>query len=79
MTRTATSEHSLDWAGHAGTGGDNVGLVERVRRWFRYEWALHQLGKLESWQLDDVNICRSDFPALAWRYALGLPPVTRLR
>lgn len=43
----------------------------------RYRRALHELHQLDDRELDDLNLARADFPALAWRHANGLEPLAR--
>ena len=52
-------------------------LVLWVRRKIRYERALNELHRLDDRDLDDLDIARSDFPALAWRHATGAAPLSR--
>ena len=52
-------------------------LILRVRQQIRYRRALHELHQLDDHDLDDINIARADFPALAWRHAMGAEPLTR--
>jgi uncharacterized protein YjiS (DUF1127 family) len=42
-----------------------------IRTRVRYERALRALHRLDDRDLDDINIARADFPALAWRHATG--------
>jgi uncharacterized protein YjiS (DUF1127 family) len=44
----------------------------------RYQRALHQLHQLDDRDLDDLDIARADFPALAGRHAKGLEPLPRV-
>jgi uncharacterized protein YjiS (DUF1127 family) len=48
-------------------------LVEAVR----YRRALYQLHRLGERDLDDLDLARADFPALAHRHARGLEPTAR--
>jgi uncharacterized protein YjiS (DUF1127 family) len=52
-------------------------LVLWVRTRIRYERALHELHRLDDRDLDDLNLARVDFPALAWRHATGAGPLAR--
>ena len=52
-------------------------LVLWARQKIRYHRALNELRRLDDRDLDDLNIARIDFPALAWRHATGAPPLTR--
>ena len=53
-------------------------LVLWARQKIRYERALNELYRLDDRDLDDLDIARIDFPDLAWRHAMGEPPLTRL-
>ena len=53
-------------------------LVLWARQKIRYERALNELYRLDDRDLDDLGIARIDFPDLAWRHAMGEPPLTRL-
>ena len=52
-------------------------LVLWARQKIRYQRALNELYRLDDRDLDDLDIARSDFPALAWRHATSAPPHTR--
>jgi uncharacterized protein YjiS (DUF1127 family) len=52
-------------------------LWPRLGEQIRYQRALHQLHQLDDRDLDDLDIARADFPALAGRYAKGLEPLPR--
>ena len=52
-------------------------LVLWARRKIRYERALNELHRLDDRDLDDLGLARVDFPALAWRHAIGVPPLMR--
>ena len=52
-------------------------LVLWARRQIRYQRALHELHQLDDGDLDDLGLARIDFPALAWRHAIGAAPITR--
>ena len=54
-------------------------LVLWARRKIRYERALNELHRLDDRDLDDLDIARIDFPALAWRHATGAAPLSRPR
>ena len=47
-------------------------LVLWARQKIRYHRALNELHRL-----DDRDLARIDFPALAWRHAIGVPPLMR--
>src|SRR4051794_21109294 len=47
------------------------------QRQIRYRRALSELRRLDDRDLDDIDIAREDFHDLAWRHAVGLPPLTR--
>jgi uncharacterized protein YjiS (DUF1127 family) len=51
--------------------------VPWARQKIRYHRALNELHRLDDRDLDDLDIARVDFPALAWRHAIGAPPLTR--
>ena len=53
-------------------------LVLWARQKIRYHRALNELYRLDDRDLDDLGFARSDFPTLAWRHAMGEPPLTRL-
>lgn len=48
-----------------------------IRTRVRYERALRELHSLDDRDLDDIDIARADFPALAWRHATGAEPLQR--
>ena len=52
-------------------------LVLWARQKIRYQRALNELYRLDDRDLDDLDIARIDFPALAWRHATGAEPLTR--
>jgi uncharacterized protein YjiS (DUF1127 family) len=52
-------------------------LVLWVRTQIRYERALHELHRLDDRDLNDLDLARADFPALAWRHATGAEPLRR--
>ena len=52
-------------------------LILGVRQQIRYRRALHELHQLDDCDLDDINIARVDFPALAWRHATSAEPLAR--
>ena len=52
-------------------------LVLWARRKIRYERALNELHSLDDRDLDDLGLARIDFPELAWRHAIGAPPLMR--
>jgi uncharacterized protein YjiS (DUF1127 family) len=52
-------------------------LVLWARQKIRYHRALNELYRLDDRDLDDLGIARGDFPALAWRHAIGAEPLTR--
>ena len=52
-------------------------LVLWARQRICYERALNELHRLDDRDLDDLDIARIDFPALAWRHATGAEPLTR--
>ena len=52
-------------------------LVRWTREQIRYRRALHELRRLDHADLDDLDLARADFPALAWRYATGAEPLAR--
>jgi uncharacterized protein YjiS (DUF1127 family) len=52
-------------------------LVLWARQKIRYHRALNELHRLDDRDLDDLDIARIDFPALAWRHATGAAPLTR--
>ena len=54
-------------------------LALRARRRVRYHRALRELRRLDDRDLDDIDIARADFPALAWRHATGAEPLARSR
>ena len=54
-------------------------LVLWARRKIRYHRALNELHRLDDRDLDDLDIARIDFPALAWRHATGAAPLSRPR
>jgi len=53
----------------------------RLGRWIRrqlgYRRALNELKRLDDRDLEDLDLARANFPALAWRHAIGLPPLRR--
>jgi uncharacterized protein YjiS (DUF1127 family) len=57
------------------------GLLGRLVLWarqkIRYQRALNELHRLDDRDLDDLGIGRGDFPELARRHAIGLPPLAR--
>ena len=42
-----------------------------------YQRALNELHRLDDRDLDDIGIARIEFPELAWRHAIGTPPLLR--
>ena len=52
-------------------------LVLWARQKIRYHRALNELHRLDDRDLDDLGLARIDFPALAWRHAIGVPPLMR--
>jgi uncharacterized protein YjiS (DUF1127 family) len=50
-------------------------LVLWARTRVRYERALRALHRLDDRDLDDLDLARVDFPALAWRHATGAEPL----
>ena len=52
-------------------------LVLWARQKIRYHRALNDLYRLDDRDLDDIDLARVDFPALAWRHATGAEPLTR--
>ena len=52
-------------------------LVLWARRQIRYRRALQELRQLDDRDLDELQVVRADFPALAWRHALGAQPLRR--
>jgi uncharacterized protein YjiS (DUF1127 family) len=48
-----------------------------VRRQLGYRRALNELKRLDDRDLEDLDLARADFPALAWRHSMGLPPLRR--
>jgi uncharacterized protein YjiS (DUF1127 family) len=40
--------------------------------------ARHELHQLDARELDDLDLARADFPALAWRHANGPEPLARI-
>lgn len=50
-----------------------------ARRRVRYRHALLTLSRLDSRDLDDIDVARADFPDLAWRHATGAEPLDRIR
>ena len=57
------------------------GFLGRLALWarqkIRYRRALNELYRLDDRDLDDIDLARVDFPALAWRHATGAEPLTR--
>ena len=47
-------------------------LWARLGEEIRYPRALHEPHQLDDWDLDDLDLARTDFPALASRDAKGL-------
>jgi len=64
-----------------GTGDAEEGFLGKLvlwaRRKIRYERALNELHSLDDRDLDDLGLARIDFPELAWRHAIGAPPLMR--
>ena len=52
-------------------------LRSRVGEAIRFQRALHLLRQLDQRDLDDLDLARADFPALARRHARGLEPLAR--
>ena len=52
-------------------------LVRWARQRIRYQRALNELHRLDDRDLDDIGIARIEFPELAWRHAIGTPPLLR--
>jgi uncharacterized protein YjiS (DUF1127 family) len=50
-------------------------LVRWTRTQIRYRRALQELRRLDAADLDDLDLARGDFPALAWRHATGAEPL----
>jgi uncharacterized protein YjiS (DUF1127 family) len=50
-------------------------LLLRMLTRLRYQQALAQLNRLDSRDLDDLDLARADFPALAHRHAAGEAPL----
>ena len=50
-------------------------LALRARRRIRSHRALHELRRLDDRDLDDLDLARVDFPALARRHATGAEPL----
>lgn len=57
------------------------GLLAKLVLWgqrkIKYRRALNELHRLDDRDLDDLDLARADFPAFAWRHAVGLPPLAR--
>lgn len=66
---------------HTPPFGGEASLLGRLvllgRRQLRYWRALHELRRLDNRDLDELEVGRADFPALAWRHALGAEPLQR--
>ena len=58
-------------------GGIPGKLARWIRQQIRYNQALRELNQLDDRDLDDLNLARADFPALAWRHATGAAPLVR--
>lgn len=54
-------------------------LRDWARERIRYAQALRELRRLDDRDLDDIDIARADFPALAQRHAIGAAPLVRRR
>lgn len=58
------------------------GFLGKLALWghqqIRYYRAMNELRSLNDRDLDDINVAREDFRDLAWRYSVGLPPLTRV-
>jgi uncharacterized protein YjiS (DUF1127 family) len=52
-------------------------LWARLGEEIRYRRALNELHRLDHRDLDDLDLARGDFPALAWRHATGSAPRSR--
>lgn len=52
-------------------------LWARLGEEIRYRRALNELHRLDDRDLNDLDLARGDFPALAWRHATGLAPRSR--
>jgi uncharacterized protein YjiS (DUF1127 family) len=52
-------------------------LRARCDEQLRYRRALHELHRLDDWELDDLDLARADLPGLAWRHAHGREPLSR--
>jgi uncharacterized protein YjiS (DUF1127 family) len=52
-------------------------LSARLGEEIRYRRALNELHRLDDRDLDDLDLARADLPALAWRHAKGLAPLSR--
>ena len=52
-------------------------LRRRLEEALRYRRALYQLRQLDQRDLDDLDLARTNFPALARRHARGLEPLAR--
>jgi uncharacterized protein YjiS (DUF1127 family) len=63
--------------GRTPEGGPFDKLLLWARRRISYRRALEELHRLDDRDLDDLNLARADFPALAWRHATGAEPVAR--
>jgi uncharacterized protein YjiS (DUF1127 family) len=61
-------------------GNPKLGRLGRLAGWLRerslYRHALRELDQLDGRDLDELNLGRADFPALAERHAAGLAPLT---
>jgi uncharacterized protein YjiS (DUF1127 family) len=74
---------SADSQGHAAPPpeAEDEGFLGKLAFWvrtqIRYERALRELHRLDDRDLDDIDIARADFPALAWRHAIGAAPLQR--
>jgi uncharacterized protein YjiS (DUF1127 family) len=57
------------------------GFLAKLALWgqrkIKYQRALNELHRLDDRDLDDLDLARVDFPVLAWRHSVGLPPLTR--